>query len=111
MSKKYFSIERNNETWMPVILADYNGNPVFEEFLEMSYEEMKASDELEHFVLASLDAADRKSSGESDQTAVTLIGEDGCFVWGILIGSDENDDVRYALVDWQKDGSHYRYES
>ena len=86
MNNNYFAIERNGENWMPVILADHNGNPAFEEFLGMGYEEMKASEVLEDFVVASMDAANRKSNSEDDQTVVTLVGEDGFFVWGILMG-------------------------
>lgn len=110
MSKNYFAIERNGENWMPVILADHNGNPAFEEFLGMRYEEMKTSELLEDFVVASMEAANRKSESDDCETMVTLIGEDGCFVWGILMGSGENDDIRYSLIDWKKDGKNYRYE-
>ena len=111
MNNNYFAIERNGENWMPVILADHNGNPAFEEFLGMSYEEMKTSEVLEDFVVASMDAANAKSNSEDDQTMVTLVGEDGFFIWGILMGPGENGDIQYSLIDWQKDGKHYRYES
>ena len=106
----YFAIERNGECWAPVILADHNGNPAFEEFLNMSYDEMKQGEHLEEFVLASMDAANRKSGIKDEQTCVTLIGEDNIFIWGILIGPGEDDDIRYTLVDWKKDGKNYRYE-
>ena len=110
MSKNYFAIERNGECLMPVILADHNGNLAFEDFLEMSYEKMKLSDNLEDFVVAAMDAANQKSESRDEQTMITLVGEDGCFVWGILMGPGENDNIQYALIDWQKDGKHYRYE-
>lgn len=110
MNKNYFAIERNGANWMPVILADHNGNPAFEEFLGMSYEEMKASEALEDFVVASMDAANRKSNSNDDQTVVTLVGEDGFFIWGILMGPGESGDIQYSLIDWKKDGQRYRYE-
>lgn len=108
MSKNYFAIERNGECKIPVILADRNGNPVFAEFLEMNYEEMKSSTELEDFVVAAMDAADRVCGVDDDQTIVTLVGSDDVFIWSIIMGY-ENDDIRYCLVDWKKDGYHYRY--
>ena len=110
MSKNYFSIERNGNTWTPVILADHNGNPAFTEFLGMSYDEMKSSELLEDFVVASMEAANRKSESENDQTIVTLVSKDDVFIWGILMGPGENDDIRYSLIDWKKDGKNYRYE-
>jgi hypothetical protein len=91
------------------MLADNMGNPAFEDFLDMTYEEMKSSDRLNDFVVASMIAADRKSNGFDDQTVVTLIGEDNVFIWGIIMGPGEDEDIRYNLVDWKKDGKSYRY--
>ena len=110
MSKNYFAIERNEQCWTPVILADRNGNPAFEEFLDMSYDEMKSSTELEYFVVAAMEAADRICGVEDDQTIVTLIGDDGNFIWSAIMGY-ENDDIKYCLVDWKKDGRNYCYAS
>ena len=106
--KNYFAIERNEQCWSPVILADRNGDPVFEEFLDMSYEEMKNSALLEDFVVSAMEAADRVCGVEDDQTIVTLVGSDDVFIWSIIMGY-ENDDIRYCLVDWKKDGHSYRY--
>ena len=104
----YFAIERNEKSWMPVILADRNGDPVFEEFLDMSYDEMKVSALLEDFVVATMEAADRVCGIEDDQTIVTLVGDDDIFIWSVIMGY-QNDDIRYCLVDWKKDGRSYRY--
>lgn len=106
----YFAIERNGKCWAPVILADHNGNPAFEEFLYMDYEEMKTSDKLEDFIVAAMDAADRKSVTEDDQTIVTLVGKDNVFIWGILMGRGDLGYIQYSLIDWKKDGKNYRYE-
>ena len=108
MSKNYFAIERNGECKSPVILADRNGNVAFAEFLEMSYEEMKNSAVLEDFVIAAMEAADRICGVEDDQTIVTLVGSDNVFIWSVIMGY-ENDDIRYCLVDWKKDGHNYCY--
>ena len=110
MNKNYFAIERDNECWSPVVLADHNGDRAFEEFLDMSYNEMKSSDKLSDFVVAAMDAANRKSGSEDKQTIVTLIGMDNIFIWSILMGPGENDMIQYSLVDWKIDGKNYRYE-
>lgn len=106
----YFAIERDNQCWTNVILADNNGDPAFDDFLSMSYDEMKSSDRLNDFVVASMEAANRKTTNEDYQTIVTLVGEDNVFIWSIIMGPGENDMIRYALVDWKKDGHSYRYE-
>ena len=106
----YFAIERDNQCWTNVILADSNGDPVFDDFLSMSYDEMKSSDRLNDFVAASMEAANRKTTNEDYQTIVTLVGEDNVFIWSIIMGPGENDMIRYVLVDWKKDGRSYRYE-
>lgn len=106
----YFSIERNGQAWSPVLLADDNGEFAFKDFLYMTYDEMKSDDQLEDFVVAAMEAANRKANSEDDdQTIVTLIGEDDIFIWSIIMGPGENDMIRYSLVDWKKDGNNYRY--
>ena len=107
MSKNYFAIERNAQCWNNVILAN-RGNAAFEEFLDMSYDEMKSSALLEDFVVAAMEAADRNCGVDDDQTIVTLVGSDDVFIWSIIMGY-ENDDIRYCLVDWKKDGYSYKY--
>lgn len=108
----YFSIERNGQAWSPVLLADDNGEFAFKDFLYMTYDEMKSDDQLEDFVVAAMEAANRKANSEDDdQTIVTLIGEDDIFIWSIIMGPGENDTIRYSLVDWKKDGNNYRYAS
>ena len=106
----YFSIERNGECYSPVLLVDSNGNPAFAEFLDMTYDEMKNSEKLEDFVIAAMEAADRKSDDEDDYSdvVVTLIGEDGFFIWGIIMSS-EGDDIIYKIVDWREGGKHFKY--
>lgn len=108
MGKNYFAIERNEQCWSPVILADRNGNAVYEEFLDMSYDDMKNSALLEDFVVAAMEAADKNCGVDDDQTIVTLVGNDDVFIWSIIMGY-ENDDIRYCLVDWKKDGHSYKY--
>jgi hypothetical protein len=105
----YFAIERNNECWDHVVLRDDNG-PTFEEFLNMTYSEMKTSKMLDNFVVAAMDAANNNSKSDDKQTIMTLVGDDNIFIWSIIMGPGENDMIRYNLVDWKKDGKNYRYE-
>ena len=109
MSKNYFAIERNGETRVPVVLGTSDGNYAFEEFLDMSYEEMKKSERLEAFVDATMMAADRMFGTCGDETLVLLIGEDGNFIWSIMMDCENGCDIRYVLTDWKKDGKNYRY--
>lgn len=106
----YFAIEKNGECYSPVLLADSDGKPAFSEFLNMSYEEMRDSEQLEDFVVAAMEAAESKDDGEEEYSdvAVTLIGEDDFFIWGIIM-SAEGDNITYKVVDWRADGNHFKY--
>ena len=105
----YFAIERNGETKVPVVLGTNNGNVAFENFLSMTYNEMKSNEHLGEFVDAAMIAADRMFGTDGDQTIVILIGEDGNFIWSVLMSCEDGDNIRYALTDWKKDGKNYRY--
>ena len=101
MSNNIFAIERDGHYWEGIIL-DGHGNPVFTEFLDMTYDEMKSSEQLENLVVAVMDAANAASNMNDEQTIINLLDEDGIFIWGIMIGPGENDEIRYSLVDWKK---------
>ena len=112
MTNNYFSIERAGKCYENVAFVHNDGNMAFEELMNMSYDEMKTYDDLEAFVACAMDASNELFGTSDDQTAVTLIGEDGVFVWGVMIGAGEkDDDFKYVLVDWKKDGKSYRYEN
>ena len=104
----YFAVENNGKCYDHVMLRDGNGHILFENYLDMDYETMKYSTDLEDFVCAVMDASEEMSGG--DQTVITLIGEDDVFIWGIIIGVEDGE-VRYSLINWQQDGKKYRYES
>lgn len=110
MSKNYFAIERNGECYDHVMLRDDNDSIMFEDYLDMDYNTMKYSTDLEDFVCAVMAATDEECGEGNDQTVITLVGEDDVFIWGIIMGSDEDGMLRYNLVDWKKDGKNYRYE-
>ena len=107
----YFAIERNEKCWDHVMLQSRNGNSDFSDFMDMTYDEMQSDERLEWFIIAAMEATNEASGNSDDQTIVTLIGEDDVFIWSIIMGPGENDDIMYNLVDWKKDGHMYRYET
>ena len=105
----YFAIERNGECWDYIVLQSANGDDDFTDFHEMSYDEMKNSDRLNEFVIETMEAVNKAIGAIDDQTIITLIGDDDVFIWSIIMGPGENDDIKYVLVDWKKDDRSYRY--
>lgn len=106
----YFAIERNGNTWDHVTIRGLDGNTVFTNYLDLNYDEMKSQNDLEGFIIAVMEATNAKTETDDEQTIVTLIGDDDIFIWSIIMGP-EDDTVRYAFVDWKKDGHNYRYEN
>ena len=110
MSNNYFAVERKGKTVDHVCIRDDNGAVAFEEVLDMSYEDLKAYDQLDSFVCAVMDATNGSFKADDEQTFITLIDEDDVFVWGILMGpANKNGEISYKLVDWQKDGIRFKY--
>ncbi len=95
--KDHFTI-RNNET----------DSVVFTNYLDMTYDEMSVQEDLVDFVCAIMDVADSMEGNTDTDTILTLVDEDGIFIWSIITGY-VNDELRYVLVDWKKDGKKYRY--
>ena len=108
----YFAIERNNQCWENVGMRADNGNEVemWDKYRCMSYDEMKSREDLSDFVADVMYATNDISDTDGGQTIVTLIGEDNVFIWSILMNYEEEDFIRYCLIDWKKDGHNYRYE-
>ena len=107
----YLAIERNGDTWDHVTIKNRDGNVVFVNYLDMSYDEMKSQEDLEDFVIAIMEATNAEIEDDDEQTIVTLVGDDDIFIWSIIMGPGEDDTVKYVLVDWKKDGHNYRYEN
>ena len=101
----YFAVEYGGNYQDHIALVDSDGNHAFENYLNLTYNEMKEQEDLDEFVIAMMDAT---TDGE-DQVVVTLIGDDDVFIWSIIMGVVD-EEIRYNLVDWQKDGKKYRYE-
>jgi hypothetical protein len=106
----YFAIERNQQCVDHVVIKDKNDRILFGDYLNTTYDEMKSREDLNEFVVAVMDATGKKIVSTNDQTIVTLVDDDDIFVWSIIIGTVDGDDgIKYALIDWKKDGNNYRY--
>ena len=110
MSKNYFAIERNGKCINNVVIRQADSSIAFEDIMNMSYDEIKAYDNIEELVVCIMDVSNNTFGGNDEQTIVTLVGEDDVFIWSVIVGPDVDDQIRYAFVDWKKDGKNYRYE-
>ena len=111
MTKNYFAIERSGRCIDHVYLKCDDETIAFEDVMNMSYDEIKTYEHINEFVTAMIDATNTYFKTGDEQTIVNLIGEDDVFIWGVLIGpGDSDDELKYAFIDWKKDGKLYRYE-
>ena len=110
--KNYFVIEQNNHRVDGVVLLDKDQNMLYEDLMNMTYEEMKEYDKLEDFLFEARDASDLYFGTEGENTVVNLVNEEDTLVWGILFGPDsENKEyLRYVFIDWGIDGKVYKYQ-
>lgn len=105
----YFAIEREGAYKDHFTIKDNETDSiVFTNYLDMTYDEMSSQKDLEDFVCAIMDVADSMEGNTDTDTILTLVDEDGIFIWSIITGY-VNDELRYVLVDWKKDGKNYRY--
>lgn len=105
----YFAIEREGAYKDHFTIKDNETDSVvFTNYLDMTYDEMSSQKDLEDFVCAIMDVADSMEGNTDTDTILTLVDEDDIFIWSIIIGY-VNDELRYVLVDWKKDGYNYRY--
>ena len=109
MTRNYFAIERTGRCVETLIVGE-GGAILFEDLMSMSYEEMKAYGNIEGFVVTVMDMVNTYFEEDDEPTTITLVGEDNVFIWGILIGPEDEDGLKYAFIDWKKDGKSYRYE-
>ena len=106
----YFAIERGGHYLDHIVLKDgISGAVGFENYLNMTYDEMMSQEDLEDFIEANMDAVDAMFPDENDQTIITLIGDDDVFIWSIIMGTVD-EEFRYLPINWQVDGKKYRYE-
>ena len=110
MTNNYFALERGSQCFEHMCMANNAGDLLFSEVMSMSYDEIKSYDNLEAFVDCAMDLSNKLFQSEDDQTIVTLVGEDDVFIWSVIMGPEDDDTIRYVLVDWNKDGKKYRYQ-
>lgn len=110
MSNNYFALERGSQYFENMCMQAQDGSILFEDVMNMSYDEIKTYDNLESFVDCAMDLSNKLFNSKDDQTIVTLVGADDVFIWSIIMGPEDEDTLRYVLVDWKKDGKQYRYE-
>lgn len=107
----YFSVERKNCHFDHFqLINEVDGTVGFNNYLNLTYDEMKSQEDLEDFVISNMEASDAMFQTEDDHTILTLIGDDDIFIWSIIMGTVDGE-IYYNLVDWKKDGKNYRYES
>ena len=110
MTKNYFAIERNQNTLDHVFIRTDDGSILFEDLMDMSYDEIKNFEYLDDFVACLMESTNRHFGESDEQTCVILVGEDDIFIWGVIMGPDGEGGINYVLVDWKKDGKSYRYQ-
>lgn len=102
----YFAAESESGDHIDHIsIMNSDGDIVFKNYLDMTYDEMREREDLDEFVIAIMDSA-RDVDG---YVIFTLIGDDDIFIWSIIAGMIDGE-IRYNLVDWTKDNKKYRYE-
>lgn len=107
----YFVVERSGKYIEHLSFLKDDGTIAFEDVVNMSYDDIKQYEHIEEFVVATMDATNQYFNESDAETLITLVGDDDVFIWSILIGSDRNnEDIRYAFIDWLKEGRKYRYE-
>ena len=102
-----FSIERGNNIIHNVFFADKDYNMPNVE--DMSFGDLVSCENLTDIVDAMLDATDTAFGPGPEDVFITLVGEDGYFIWSINIEQD-NSEFKYSLIDWRMTDELYCYE-
>ena len=106
-----FAIERSGKAIDDLIILDENGEIAFEDVMNMSCEDVLENNErIQEFIIAVMDSTNAFFEEEDDDTAVTLIGPDGVFIWGAILIPDGEGGINYQFINWQEDGQIFKYE-
>lgn len=104
-----FSIEHGNGFVKDVCFMDNNGIVPHEEISVLTFEELSNYDKIDYFIEGILAASEQLFGESNEEIYVTLVGEDGYFIWGVcLIPNGEY--ITYQLIDWTKDEQLFKYE-
>ena len=110
MTNNRFCIDRNGDIIENVVLCNDNKETMFEDLMNMDFEQMTNYEHMEDFVVSSMDAVNEIYGGADEDTYVTLVDKDGVLIWSVIMGPGENEgDVKYNFVDWRKDGKTFKY--
>lgn len=104
-----FSIEHGNGFVQGVCFVDFNGNISHEEISALTFEELSNYDKIDYFIEGILEASNQFFGESDEEIYVTLVREDGYFIWGVILNPD-GDSITYQLIDWTKDDQLFRYE-
>ena len=101
-----FSIERGDNVIHGLVFAkDGCGvHPV----CDMSFDDLSNSEDLSDIIDAMLDATDEAFGPGIEDIFITLVDEDGHFVWSINIEQDDSS-FSYRLIDWCQKGHLFCY--
>ena len=111
MTNNYFAVEHNGKTIEHVVITNDNGETMFGDLMNMSYEDMKRYKDIDAFVATVFELTNNQFGNSDEQTIITLIDENDVFIWGILMGPGKGDEIKYAFIDWRADSKLYKYEN
>ena len=101
-----FSIERGDNIIHNVFFT--NDDCEMFSILDMSFENIVNYEKLAYIVDAMLDAADDVFGPGSEDVLITLVDNDGYFIWSIEIEQD-NSDFKYRVIDWKQSEMKFCY--
>ena len=121
MTNNRFCIERKSGVIENVFLLNDKEEILFEDLMNMDFQQMMEYKNIEDFVICAMDAVNEAMGINDDETCITLVDEetyvtlvdsDGVFIWSVVIGPGENEgEIRYNGIDWRKDGKTFRYSN
>lgn len=107
----YFVVERSGKTIDNFQIINDDKEVLFENMFTMSFNDLKQYEHIDVFVVAVMDATNQLFDEGDEPTLITLVGDDDVFIWSILInGEGDGENIRYAFINWLKEGKKYRYE-
>lgn len=101
-----FSIERGDNVVHNVFFV--NNEYEMSHVANMNFAELVSYDELSDVVDAMLDATDDIFGPGPEDVFITLVDEDGYFIWSIIIEQDDSN-FKYHIADWKMPGKNFCY--
>ena len=101
-----FSIERGDNVLHNVFFGDKDYK--MPNVSEMSFDELTNYDGLANLVDAMLDATDNAFGPSCEDVFITLVDENGYFIWSISIEQYDSE-FNYKLIDWAQSDDKFCY--